>query len=410
MKGHLYTSSILFLDTTDASNNGRRQKQLSKIIKFLSKHKNAMTIPELAKEVNISVPTATNYIEELVDSLWVNESGFKDTLSGRKPVLYSINKDRVYTAGLRIDLAKIQLVISRIDFSLVYETFQDNFKLENTPECLEHVVNFTEKAIKDSGIERSKIAGIGVGLTGRVNNKTGESFSYFNFMEVPLKQFLSETLKLEVLVGNDTRTAGFAEQVHDKEKGKRNSLFINVSQGLGLSMMFNGKVISGESGFAGEFGHMQFGMKNRLCVCGKRGCLGTEVSGYGLFQDLIEALESNHSSIFFEISKIDQYHYKDIFIAANQGDVLSINLLQRIGVLLGEALGNLVNLLNPGIIIIGGEFVIVKDIFIDAINIGLKKTALVNPLKQCVIVSSDLGKDAFAKGAAAMVLKHHDLV
>jgi predicted NBD/HSP70 family sugar kinase len=66
--------------------------------------------------------------------------------------------------------------------------------------------------------------------------------------------------------------------------------------------------------------------------------------------------------------------------------------------------------LNPGIIIIGGEFVIVKDIFIDAINIGLKKTALVNPLKQCAVVSSDLGKDAFAKGAAAMVLKHHDLV
>ncbi len=312
--------------------------------------------------------------------------------------------------GLRIDLAKMQLVISRIDFSLVYEVFEDNFKVENTESCLKHVVNFIEKAIKDSGVTRSKIVGVGVGITGRVNSKTGESFSYFNFMEVPLKQYLSDALKLEVLVGNDTRTAGFAEQVQDKENSKRNSLFVNVSQGLGLSMMFNGKVVSGESGFAGEFGHMQFGIKNRLCVCGKRGCLGTEVSGYGLHKDLIEAIELNEGSLFFEISNIDKYHYKDVFKAANQGDGLSITLLQRIGVLLGEALGNIINLLNPGEIIIGGEFVSVKEIFIDAINVGLKKTALVHPLKQCEIVSSELGKDAFAKGAAAMILKHHDLI
>ncbi|MEQ8216976.1 MAG: ROK family protein [Arenibacter sp.] len=410
MNRHLNTSSILLLDSTDTGNKGRQQKQLSRIIKFLSKNKDAVTIPELANEVNISVPTATNYIEELLHSKWVMEGGFKETGSGRKPILYSLNKDKLYTVGLRIDLSKLQLVISRIDFSLVYEVIEDDFIVENTPSCLEHVVQFVERTIKDAGVDRSKIAGIGIGITGRVNSKTGESFSYFNFMEVPLKQYLKDALKLEVLVGNDTRTAGFSELAQDKEKGKRNSLFVNVSQGLGMSMMFNGKVISGETGFAGEFGHMQFGRKERLCVCGKRGCLGTEVSGYGLLQDLIEAIESKESSIFFENSKIEEYHYKDVFKAANQGDVLSITLLQRIGVLLGEALGNLINLLNPGVIVIGGEFLIVKEIFIDAVNIGLKKTALVNPLKQCTIVSSVLGTEAFAKGAAAMVLKHHDLV
>lgn len=410
MKSYLNTSAILFLDSLDSGNKGRQQKQLSRIIKFLSKNKEAVTIPELANEVNISIPTATNYIEELLHSQWVVEAGVKETESGRKPVLYALDKDKVYTVGLRIDLSRMQLVISRIDFSLVYEVFEDNFMVENTKSCLEHVVEFVENAITDSGINRSKIIGVGVGITGRVNSKTGESFSYFNFMGIPLKQYLSDALKLDVLVGNDTRTAGIAEQVQDEGKDKRNSLFVNVSQGLGLSMMFNGKVISGESGFAGEFGHMQFGRKNRLCVCGKRGCLGTEVSGYGLHQDLMEAINSNEESLFFEIANKEKYHYKDVFKAANQGDGLSIKLLQDIGVLLGEALGNIINLLNPGVIIVGGEFVSVKEIFIDAINVGLKKTALVHPLKQCAIVFSELGKDAFAKGAAAMVLKHHDLV
>lgn len=410
MKSHVNTSSVLFLDPMETGNKGRRQKQLSRIIKFLSKNKNAVTIPELAYEVNISVPTSTNYIEELLHSNWVIEGGFKETGSGRKPVLYSLNKDKLYTVGLRVDLSKLQLVISRIDFSLVYEVVEDNFTVENTQSCLEHVVHFVKGAIKEAGVNRSKIAGVGVGITGRVNSKTGESFSYFNFMEAPLKQYLKDALQLEVLIGNDTRTAGFSELVQDKNSSKHNSLFVNVSQGLGLSMMFNGKVIFGESGFAGELGHMQLGRKERLCVCGKRGCLGTEVSGHGLLIDLIEAVESDQSSIFFEKSKIDEYKYRDVFKAANEGDVLSITLLQRIGVLLGEALGNLVNLLNPGVIIIGGEFVIVKEIFIDAVNIGLKKTALVNPLKQCSIVSSELGMNAFAKGAAVMVLKHHDLV
>jgi len=202
-----------------------------------------------------------------------------------KPVLYSLNKDKVYTVGLRVDLSKLQLVISRIDFLLVYEVFEDNFIVENTAPCLEHIVKFVETAIKNSGVDRSKIAGVGVGITGRVNSKTGESFSYFNFMEVSFETIFERCTETGSTCGNDTRTAGIAELVHDKEKGKRNSLFVNVSQGLGLSMMFNGKIISGESGFAGEFGHMQFGKKNRLCVCGKRGCLGTEVSGYGLYKD-----------------------------------------------------------------------------------------------------------------------------
>jgi len=84
MKSHLNTRSILFIDSSGTGNKARRQKQLSKIVKLLSKNTDAVTIPELAHELNISVPTATNYVEELLNSQWVYECGVKETGSGRK--------------------------------------------------------------------------------------------------------------------------------------------------------------------------------------------------------------------------------------------------------------------------------------------------------------------------------------
>jgi len=155
-----------------------------------------------------------------------------------------------------------------------------------------------------------------------------------------------------------------------------NVLVVKVSSTLGLSLILDRRIFKGSLGFAGNFKHTQFDKNSRLCVCGKKGCLGTVVGGYALKDDLEEALNADETSLHFQQKNIDQYRYHDILDAVLKGDELSIQLIQNQGIKLGMALGNLLNLFDPDLVLITGEYVMVKDFFLDAVKTGLRKTAL----------------------------------
>ena len=138
-------------------------------------------------------------------------------------------------------------------------------------------------------------------MTGSVNGHTGESADYFNNLDLPLRTYLERQLGLPVDIDNDTRVIGIAEQVLGEAKGADNALVVKVSRNLGLSIILDKNIIFGQQGFAGNFGHVQLGKKGRLCSCGKKGCLRTEVSGNALYQDLKEALEAGETLYSFPI-------------------------------------------------------------------------------------------------------------
>lgn len=400
----------LLTELEEVNNKTRQQKQAGRIIKYLSKSDAAVTIPEISKHVKISIPTTTKLINELISKNWMLEKGKRETDNGRKPTLYSINKEKFYAVGVEILLKRIQVKVMRINSTEVHEVKDNAFVLENTKQCLSQVIEFIRSAINHSKIATDQIMGVGIGITGRVNSQTGESFNYFNFSDLSLKQHVEDALGLPVFIDNDTRVLGLAEQVAGKAKKAGNALVVNMSRGLGISVIINKKVVPGGMGFAGEFGHMQLGKSERLCLCGKKGCLGTEVSGYALEEDLKEALNNGEASIYFNKADGRQYRYDDMLEAALKGDSLSIRLIQEQGDKLGEALGNILNLLNPELIVIGGKIARVNELFVDSVKAGMKKTALINSLKFCKVEVSNLGSEAGPKGAASMVWKKYEMI
>lgn len=402
--------SGLLTDIGGVSIKSRQQKQSGRILRYLAKKQNGTSIPEIADHVRISVPTTTKLINELIEQDCINEVGKRETDNGRKPVLYSINKERFYAVGLEVVLKRIEVKIVRIDKEVIYEARDNDFLLENTGDCLNFVIDFIRRAIDNSGIDFQQIMGIGIGITGRVDRNTGHTINYFNFLNVSFAATVEANTGLPTVVDNDTRVLGIAEQVVGKAKNVSNALVLNVSRGLGISLIVNKKLVAGGNGFAGEFGHMQFGQSQRLCMCGKKGCLGTMVSGYALEQDLEEALISGEASIHFKLANSDSYRYDDVLEAAIRGDALSIKLIQKQGECLGEALGNLLNLLNPELIIIGGKLAVVGDLFITSVKMGMKKSALINPLMLCKISLSDLKKEAVSDGAAYMFWKKYEMI
>lgn len=404
------TPSSFFSEISGVGNESRHQKQCSRIVKCLAKSNSPMTIPEISKHVKISTPTTIKLVNELIEGSWILDEGKKETDSGRRPVLYTLNKEMFYVVGVEILLKRIHVTVVGIGLDVIYEEKNIDFVISNSQECLDSVVKFISSAIKKSKVKVDKIIGVGIGITGGVNSETGESFNYFNFMDRPLSQYMEESLGINTVIDNDTRVLGVAEQVFGRVKRTANALIVNMSRGLGITVILNKKVVAGGMGLAGEFGHMQLGEKSRLCLCGKKGCLGTEVSGFALEEDLFEALNNGETSIFFKVDEKRKYRYDDILDAAMKGDGLALRLLQQQGEKLGEALGNIINLLNPELIVIGGKVARVKDLFSDSVKMGLKKTALINPLLFCKVVVSNMGNDAGPRGAASMILKRVGMI
>lgn len=386
----------------------RQQKQFKNIVRCLSKSDSAFTIPEIAEYVKISVPTCTKLVRTLVEKKYLLEEGKKETENGRRPEFYALNKDHFYAIGVEILLKFIHVSIVRIDSELIYETSNNQFILENTPEGLQYVVSFVKDAITKNQLKNDQIIGLGVGLAGTVNVHTGET-QHFNFMGISFKKYLENTFRIPVIVDTDTRAIGIAEQVIGKAQGIENVLIVKVSRSIGMSVIMNGKMIVGGTGQAGEFGHLQLGKLGRLCVCGKKGCLETEVSGGALQTDLKKALMDGETSNYFQVENLDSYRYHDVLKAVLNGDALSLKLVLDQADKLGQALGNIVNLLNPDLIVISGEIVMIQNFFIDALKMGLKKTSLIDSLASCRVEVSDLGRYYSSKAAATMIFKNYDL-
>ncbi len=399
-----------FLSDNKNSNLRNRQlKQQRDIIRHLSKSPFPLSIPEISEYIKTSVPTGTKLTKELLKNNYILAEGKKETDNGRRPTTYALNTDKFYVVGVEILEKFLHASIVRIDLDTVYQAKNRKFILSDTPECLDEITRFIQSTIKESGIQADQIIGVGIGMTGGVNRQR-ESIKFFNFDDNSLKQYLENKLSLPIILDNDTRAIGIAEQVLGIAKGVENVLVIKVSRNLGLSIILNRKTIVGGTGLAGNFAHIRFKEGERLCNCGKTGCIGTEVAGDALKKDLIEALQNGERSLYFQLDKIDTYQYHDILDAVLKGDALAFKILHDQGDKLGQALGNMVNLLNPDLIVIVGEFVMVKDFLIDAIRIGIRKTALLEPLTTCKIEASTLGRYLSSKAGACMLLKACDMI
>lgn len=400
----------IFQEVEGKGTAARQNAQKKEIINLLATSASEMTIPEICRRIHLSIPTGTKLINELIENRVITTTGKKETGNGRKPIMYSLNPNSLYSVGVEVLMRRISIGIVDLRFNTVFYKRDKNFRIRDSEECLEYVKDFIHDSIEEAGIEASRILGIGIGLTGRVNIQTGIAYNYFRFLEEPLSQYFSRAFERNVFIDNDTHIWGHAEQILGRARDASNALVVNLGRGLGMSIIANGKMVTGGSGFAGEFGHMQFGDSNKLCICGKRGCLGMEVSGYALEEKFKMKIEEGESSILTRELEMDQLRYDNILEAASRGDALSIILIQQMGNNLGKALGNIVNLLNPEVIVLGGKFARAENLLLDSVRSGMIHSALPNPFKNVTLELSGLDEKGGVRGAGAMVFKQYCLI
>ncbi len=324
------------------------------IFKFLDQTESA-SINEISKEINISVPKTTSLITELIEEGLISDYGKFESTGGRKANLYGLIGDAGFILG--VDVKKYYINIGLLNFKkqLMHQKSRITFKLDNTAESLNQLIQIIQNFIKEVGIKKDKILSLGINLSGRINHTKGHSYTFFHFQEEPLSEIIQEKIGIKTYLENDSRAMAFGEFCNGEVNTEKNVLFVNLDYGIGLGILIDGKVYYGKSGFSGEFGHIPFFNNEIICHCGKKGCLETEASGNALLRKFKEKIKlGSTSSVLKKNKKVEDITLTDLIQAAQKEDVLIIELLAELGENLGKGLAVLINVFNPELIIIGG--------------------------------------------------------
>ncbi len=358
------------------------------------------TITDLSKEVDLSVPTVTKFISEMCEEGFINDYGKLETSGGRHPNLYGLNPNSGYFIG--VDIKQYDVNIGLINFKgdMVELKMNIPYTFENTTESLNKlcqlILNFTKKL----PIEKEKILNINVNISGRVNPESGYSYSMFYFEERPLAEILAEKLSFRVTIDNDTRAMTYGEYMVGGVNSEKNIIFVNISWGLGIGIIIDGKVYTGKSGFSGEFGHTSTYDNEIICHCGKKGCLETEASGSAMHRILIERIKGGaSSSLSDKVLKGETVTLNDILDAVMKEDMLCIDIVEEVGQKLGKQIAGLINIFNPEMVIIGGIVSVTGDYITQPIKTAIRKYSLNLVNKDSIIITSKLKDKAGIVGA-----------
>lgn len=361
-------------------------------------------IADLAKDFDLSIPTATKLITELIEDGFVLDFGKQETLGGRRPNVYGLNPESGYFVG--VDVKHFRVNISLINFKGEAIKYVENipYQLENTPEALNALCRIITNFLNEEAEVKDKILCLGVNVSGRVNAESGYSYSYFYFEEKPLSDLIESQVGVKCFIDNDSRAMAYGEYMCGVAKEEKNMIFVNVGWGVGIGIIVNGKLYYGKSGFSGEFGHVYTFDNEILCRCGKKGCLETEASGLAIHRTLLEKVKNGSNTILQK--KIDTEGHvillEDIIEAALDEDILSIEIIEEAGNKLGRSISGLINLFNPELLVIGGTVSLTGDNILLPVKSAVKKYSLNMANKDTEIKLSKLGDKAGAIGAGLL--------
>lgn len=387
------------------TSNNREITDPKKIVLSHFANQGHTTIPELSKELNISVPKITLLVNELIDEKYILDYGKIESSGGRRPNLYGVAPESAFFIGVDVKQNHLNIGLSDLDKNLVKVAEKLQFTLDNTQESLDDLCNNIHHFITSSGVQKDKIKGIGINLSGRINYATGNSYSYFYFEEKPLSQVVEERIGIPVYLENDSRAMAYGEFCMGVVENEKDVLFLNLDYGIAVGVLMNGQLYYGKSGYAGEFGHMPFFNNELICRCGKKGCLETQASGWALEQRFREKLAEGSSSLLTISRKLspDSINMEQIIDAANHDDVLAIELIAEIGEHLGRGIAALINVFNPELVVLGGSMMATGEYIWLPVKTAINKYSLSLVNNDTQIKISTMGERAGILGACLLV-------
>ena len=378
----------------------RRERNRDRVAAAL-REAGAASRAELARRTGLSRTTVASIVGELErDGVLVEreqQSGASPR-GGRPPRLLSFSRSA--GAALGIDFGKRHLRVAAADLS--HTVLAESERMIPTDEPaetgLQAAAEMVDQVLGEAGVSRSEVIGVGLGLPGPIDfrsGRVGSSSILPGWVGVQAAEALGGRLELPVRVDNDANLGALAELNWGAAAGRREAAYLKVSTGIGAGLILGGDLFHGANGMAGELGHTIIHELGPVCRCGKRGCLETLAGA----EALVALLRPTHGP---------DLTTQGLLRAAAAGDSAARRVLADAGRHIGTAVATLCDLLNPELIVVGGELSAAGDVLLDPMREQVYRHAIPATARELQIVPGMLGPRAELLGALALVLATDD--
>lgn len=386
--------------------NDRYKRQIRKHLYF----EGELSCADLSLLTDKSLPLTTRVLNELIEDGAVVESGYANSTGGRRPLVYSLKADMLYIVSVAMDQLVTRIAILDMQNNYVLEPLRIELPLSNSPNVLAQLTQHINSYILSSGISKQTIAGIGIGMPGFVDVIKGINHSFLKTdSNNSIVSIVETAVGVPVFIDNDSSLIALAELKFGAARNKQNVMVMNVGWGIGLGMIVKGELFRGNNGFAGEFSHIPLFTNNKMCSCGKSGCLETESSLFIVTEKAIKGLKEGKPSILKNLTlEHPEDSSRSIMEAATKGDKYAIELLSEAGYHIGRGVAILIHLLNPELIVLSGRGSIGGKIWLAPIQQAINEHCIPKIAENTHLEISSLGFHAELIGAAALVMDHFD--
>lgn len=358
-----------------------------------------------------SLPLTAKIINDLIEEGSVEEKGLASSTGGRRAQIYAIKPDLMYVVSVAMDQLITRLAIVDMQNNIVFGVSKTELVLPNNDCALEQLSNQIVSFIKSSGIQKEKIAGIGIGMPGFVDVKKGVNHSFLKTGSGNIVSFLEAETGVPVWIDNDSSLIALAELRLGEARNRQNAMVINISWGIGLGMILKGELFRGYNGFAGEFSHIPLFTNNRICSCGKTGCLETETSLLVVVEKAIAGIKAGRATRMKNLSPDDlEETAASIMDAALNGDSFAIELLSEVAYHIGRGVAILIHLINPELVILSGRGSVAGKLWLAPIQQAINEHCIPKIAEITEVKLSPLGHQAEVLGAAALVMENFDVL
>lgn len=322
-----------------------------------------------------------------------------------------------FPLAIGIDLGGTQIRVAVLQGSqLLSRVSLPTGEIPTPRRIIPHIHVAIQQALDKAGVIAEQIVGIGIGVTGPVDSRTGivlASPNLAGWTDIHLRTMFEEYYGLPVFVENDANAAALGEYIFGAGQGCKDMVYLTVSTGIGGGVIINGELMTGISGTAAELGHMTIDRKGELCNCGNVGCLESIASGIAIARRAREAIaqgdvvllerslyENDLDSKRGQQPDIDA---KAVAEAAQEGVPAAYAIIRDAAEGLGIGLVNIIHIFNPEKIILGGGLIQMGSLLLEPALQIVQKRAMNVSYKAVQIVQAQLGLDAGLIGATALV-------
>lgn len=358
---------------------------------------------DLARRTGMSRSSVSSIVSDLLDAHLVEESGSGESSGGRRPIILRFRDDACVIAGVDMGATHVACALTDLRGEVLAWRHAPHAVRIDPRGTLELVEQQVRGCLEEAGAPAGRLAGVGVAVPSPVDPRQPGRLAPTilpDWAQLDVVQRLKDIFDVPIFVENDANLGAVAEQWWGAGHGIDNLAFIKLGSGIGAGHIINGSLYRGSHGIAGEIGHVATTPGGAQCNCGLRGCLYANIGWEGLR----EQMKTRASS--FPWSRLaSKPPTMDLLIeGAREGDPLAEAVIQEAGRHLGIAIVSMLNLLDPGVIVVGGRLAEVGDQLLGPVRTLVRKRMLWTQVSETRIVASTLGRRCVALGAASHVL------